>query len=132
MTSETEPLITVTIEGDEPIRLILPGDEWTYEEAIVAQEISGMAPVEIEDRLAVADPRAGMAILRVSYMRAGRDFPQTGIARSNVMNIVQAIAEAAKRARAEVPPTSPTASENSELVAGSESDSSEGPSTVTT
>lgn len=114
--------ITVTILG-EPLDLILPGMGWTFEEARVGKDVSGgMAPVEIESRLMTGDPDAWFAILRVSYLRARKDFPAEGIEGVDMMELVGAITESVEAYLETIPPTSPSGTGSDDSAETSESE----------
>lgn len=108
-TEKTE--VHVKILGDE-IRLILPGDGWTYEEAKLAKNVSeGMSPGQIEFSLREGDPDAWLAVLRISYKRAGKDFPsarilgEVAVGEDSIFEQLNEQIEEAMNAR---PPTKPT------------------------
>lgn len=99
-----EHQVIIKVVGD-PIRLVLPGDGWTFGEALLAKELSGLTPVEIEERLLFAsDPEAWLAVLQVSYKRAGREFPAAEIDDFNMADLAQAVTEAMNKV-AKRPPT---------------------------
>lgn len=118
MAEKTE--IKVTVAG-ESLELILPGQGWTFEEAKLAKAVSeGMAPVEIEQALQLADPDAWIAVLRVSYMRANKDFPAGRISGEDVLELADAVTDAIRKAVKELPPTNRNGSESSEPSASTE------------
>lgn len=130
-TDETSIEVTVTIAGEQ-VRLVFPS-EWTFAEAKLGKAVSeGLAPDEITDRLMVGDPDAGLAILRVSYNRAGLEWPQNAIMDEGVALVGQAIGEAERKLRQRRPPTSPTPSGSESTPAKHVSESSEAPSLETT
>ena len=117
MSDDDRVQINVTILGHE-IRLILPGDGWTYEEAKLAKNVSeGMSPGQIEDVLMQADPDAWLAVLRISFRRAGVDFPsarimgEVAVGQDSIFEQLTDQIEAAMRSR---PPTNPKPSDSVE------------------
>ena len=103
------PPIVVEI-GGEKLDVILPGygDGWTFDEAMLAKTVSdGLSPVEIEQRTMVGDPQAWMAVLQVSYLRAGRDYPAAVIRDTNIFPLIDAVADAMQEVVDEGTPTSP-------------------------
>lgn len=97
--------INVTI-GDDTIQLILPGDGWQYDEAKIAKEVSGgMPPAEIERSFFLQDPDAWMAVMRVSYLRAGKDFPSALLRGQDLMAFMREVDAAIEEARRNRPPT---------------------------
>jgi len=99
-----------TVAG-EKLQLIIPGMGWSFAEARAAKDISrGMAPVEIESRLFVTDSDAWMAVLLVSFMRAGKDFPRSEIENEDVIVLGEIITEKVLEELQKLPPTSPSSS----------------------
>lgn len=93
--------------GEDQIELILPGDGWEYDEAKLAKSVSeGMTPAQIERAFFEQDPDAWMAVMRVSYLRAGKDFPTTLVREQNLMEFMRAVDSAIEEARRNRPPTS--------------------------
>lgn len=118
-TDKTE--IYVTIAG-ERLQLILPGDGWTSDEAKLAKTVSeGMAPVTIEENLMLMDPDAWTAVLRVSYLRAGIEFPAQQVAKADMLDLMKAVADAVKEASKDLPPTKVSGNGDSEPAASSPS-----------
>jgi hypothetical protein len=105
--SDDTTAVFVTI-AEERLQLILPGEGWTFEEAKLAKNVSeGMAPVAIEEGLQLADPDAWLAVLRVSYLRAGKDFPAGAIQNEDILQLMQSVLSAVRKAVKGRPPTSP-------------------------
>jgi hypothetical protein len=101
-----EAEIYVTI-ADDRIKLVLPGDGWTSDEAKLAKTVSeGMAPVTIEENLMLMDPDAWLAVLRVSYVRAEKEFPAAAVAGTNMVDLMKSVADAIREAMKDRPPTS--------------------------
>lgn len=124
--------IYVTI-ADERLKLVLPGDGWTYPEAKIAKEVSeGMMPTEIEERLLGGDPDAWLAVLRISYMRADKDFPTRLLAEVNILELVQEVTEAATEILKRRPPTKASANGSDALAESGQSEKTEGPSSERT
>jgi hypothetical protein len=115
--SENEPSGFYVKLAGERIRLV-PVLEWTFEESLNGMEYaSGMAPLEIADRLMVADPRAWLAVLRISYARAEKEFPAKAINASVLFELVEQLDEAMKATEDDAgPPSSATGSEASATV----------------
>lgn len=91
---------------EEKLKIILPGDGWTFEEARIAKGISdGMAPAEIEGAMWAGDPDAWLAVLRVSYLRAEREFPTHQIQNLDVMQLMKTLQNEAREAAKGLPPT---------------------------
>lgn len=117
--------VRVTLLGEE-IELVLPGDGWSFDEAKVAKQVSeGMAPAVIEGNLLVGDPDAWMAVLRVSYMRADREFPAQRLAGEGVLELMKALSDATREAMKQRPPTNPSGSESPDSADTSEPDATE-------
>jgi hypothetical protein len=116
----SNPRVTVLI-GDSNIDLALPGT-WNFEEAKLAKRVSadpdigqaGYTPAQVEAGLRSGDPDAWLALLRVSYMRQGDDWPGNSILNEVVGEVIDkyndAIREAAREEEEEagaLPPTPP-------------------------
>lgn len=120
--------ITVEVLG-EKLKVILPGMGWTFEEAILAKSASGGLPTTaIEAGLWAGDPDAWLAVLRVSYLRAGREFPARELQDVKMLELVDAITEKVEEAGAKRPPTSPSGSEPSGPDEPTENEPPEAPS----
>lgn len=99
-----EIIVTVL---DEKLRLILPGDGWTFDEAKIAKGVSeGMSPKQIEAGLLEGDPDAWMAVLRVSYIRANKEWPAARIQGEDVIGLFNRLLEVSEEALRQRPPTS--------------------------
>lgn len=99
-----EIIVTVL---DEKLRLILPGDGWTFDEAKVAKNVSeGMSPKQIEAGLMEGDPDAWMAVLRVSYIRANKEWPAARIQGEDVIGLFNRLLEVSEESLRQRPPTS--------------------------
>jgi hypothetical protein len=86
------------------IELILPGIGWTFDEALLAKTATGgLAVVEIEERLYVGDPDAWLAVLRISYQRAGVDFPEEEIGEVDLSELAKSIWKALQVAKSPPP-----------------------------
>ena len=116
---QEKPAIYVTVAG-EKLELIPPGRGWTFAEAKLAKEVSeGMSVGEIEQGLFAGDPDAWLAILHVSYVRAGKDLPAAAVDATDMKALWEAVTDAMEEA-AKLPPTSedgeaaPAAPETSE------------------
>lgn len=96
--------IIVPIAGED-LELILPAHGWTFDEAKLAKEVSGMTPGEIEVQLMYVDPDAWMAVLRVSYHRAEKDFPAVAIGETDIIELGQVVSELVNKERTQRPPT---------------------------
>jgi hypothetical protein len=114
--AETERAdVHVTVLG-ERVRLILPGDGWTFEEAKVAKNVSeGMSPAQIEGSILEGDPDAWLAVLRVSYLRAEKDFPSQMIGGQDVMQLMRSLSDEVREAMKRRPPTSASGNGSSDL-----------------
>jgi hypothetical protein len=122
--------IIATILG-EKLRLILPTMGWTFNEAIIASDATGgLGTDEILDRIMAGDPRAWLAVLRVSYMRAGRDFPAEEIGSVSMAELSSALNRKIETILGEVegPPTSPSGNGLSAQAEPSESEPANEPS----
>jgi len=103
--STNEVKIRIKID-DEELELILPGMGWTYEEAKLAKQVSdGMTPLQVEAGIFEMDPDAWMAVLRVSYARAGSDFPGIAALSTNLVELTDAVTEAIEEVARSRPPT---------------------------
>jgi hypothetical protein len=125
---ERPAAIVVTLLG-ERLELLMPGQGWTYTEAKLAKNISdGMTPVEIGTKFFEGDPDATMAIIRVTFHRAGRTLAKSELDQLADLDLealgrdVLAAIEAAQEKAAH--PSTPAG-------AGSDSTSPDGPSTST-
>lgn len=107
--SENERVkIIVTVLGEE-LQLILPGDGWTYDECKVAKQVSeGMSPSKIEGGLLEGDPDAWLAVLRVSYIRANKEWPGARIGGEDVIALFNRLLELSEEALRSRPPTNRT------------------------
>lgn len=106
--------ISVTVLG-EKLQLILPGDGWTFDEAKVAKNVSeGMSPKQIEAGLLEGDPDAWLAVLRVSYIRANKEFPSRQIQGEDVIALFNRLLELSEEAIRSRPPTNQNGSEAEE------------------
>lgn len=106
--------ISVTVLG-EKLQLILPGDGWTFDEAKVAKNVSeGMSPKQIEAGLLEGDPDAWLAVLRVSYIRANKEFPSRQIQGEDVIALFNRLLEVSEEAIRSRPPTNRNGSEAEE------------------
>ena len=124
--------IYVTI-ANEKLRLVLPGDGWTSDEAKLAKTVSeGMAPVTIEENLMLMDPDAWTAVLRVSYLRANKEFPTAAVADTNLIELMKSVVDAIKEAKKNSPPTSASANGSDVPAESGESEKSEAPSSEPT
>jgi hypothetical protein len=113
--SENEAAGVYVKLAGERIRIV-PVLEWTFDEADVGMALTeGMAPLEIADRLMVADPKAWRAVLRISYTRAEKEFPEKAINASVLFELVEQLDAAMKEAaeRDADPPTSANGNEAS-------------------
>lgn len=100
--------IIVTLFG-QPLTLVLPA-KWNFTEGKIAKDNHGLLPVQVEAGIFSGDPDAYMAVLEVSYRRAGRDFPAEAIGEMNIFELVDAITEKVNALR---PPTEPSGSDSS-------------------
>jgi hypothetical protein len=114
MASENDVTVIVTLFKDQPdeqeIKLHLPVD-WNFEEAMAAKEMAGgMLPDEVSMGMMQGDPAAWLAILRVSYLHDGREFPSKRIMGENVAELTKQLSEAMREAAKGAPFTGrPTA-----------------------
>jgi hypothetical protein len=110
--------VFVTLAG-ERLSLIMPGKGWTFDEALLAKSVTPRewGPVEIEERLWVGDPDAWLAVLHVSYKRAGKPFPDKKIGDVNLSEIAEAVMGAIEEAGGVGPP--PAAEDEAEPVPSS-------------
>ena len=100
---EAAPEIWATV-GSDKVRIVMPST-WTFEEGKLAKNVSeGMTPVAIEGSLLEGDPDAWLAVLRVSYLRADKEFPRR-IAGQEIFDLVKQVTTAIRKASAAVPPT---------------------------
>jgi hypothetical protein len=116
--------IIATILG-EKLKIILATMGWSFDEAIVAADATGgLGTDEIHDRCMAGDPRAWLAVLRVSYMRAGREFPAEEIGKENMKALTDSFYAKIEEIMggAEAPPTSPSGNGSSAPTEPSESE----------
>lgn len=132
MTDEKNVEIWVTI-GPDRIQLVLPGDGWTSDEAKLAKRASeGMAPAVIEDNLLLMDPDAWAGVLRVSYMRADKDYPAQAIGNTDLTTLLKALSDQIKEAMKDRPPTSASANGSTALEEKPQPEPTEDPSSEST
>jgi hypothetical protein len=119
-TETSKPELWVKIAG-ERIQLVIPGMGWTFEEADAAMAVSGgLAPVEIETRLLVTDPRAWRAVLRVSFMRARKEYPAEAVDEQDIIELGNVVTEAILAELQKLPPTNQSGNESSDPAESSE------------
>jgi hypothetical protein len=103
--SYERPDIFITVAGTR-LRLVVPADGWTFEEARIAKQVSGgMTPAGIEEGMWEQDPDAWLAVLRVSFVRAGiEEFPTNQISSMDLGQLTKDIRDAAREAAKTLPP----------------------------
>ena len=110
MSAEDRPRIWADILG-EKIEVILPGQGWTFDEAKHAKSVSeGMTPVQIENVLLEGDPDAWLAVLRISYLRADKEFPRK-LGGEDVLDLVEQVTKSVREASKSIPPTKASTSD---------------------
>lgn len=111
---------------EQKILLVLPED-WTFDDAVTAKDISGgMVPDEVSVGMMQGDPHAWLAILRVSYRYDGREFPAQRIMGQNLRALTKDLEDAMREAM-KAHPTSPNPTGSSD--AGPSESSTPAPAT---
>lgn len=123
--SEEEAQIIVTLFG-QPLTLVLPG-KWSFTDARIVKETYGILAVGAEAGLFSGDPDAYLAVLHISYRRAGREFPAEALGEMNLFDLIDSVTEALNKLREELPPTPPSGNDSTQRDEPSSSEPKEEP-----